>query len=424
MANPGSFIVRYWEPSHTPVLDIRGDVEYIIQYVNNITEKVLRLEELGVSRKLELEALNKIEFLNVELEVLRISELEHEKKGTHFKSLADLVPAKISNALPSGEVTYFNKSWLDYSGMNFEDLRDYGYFNMMHPEEIEDFRVGLANAAQMGIVFESEIRFKDIDGNYRWHLNIASPILNDHGEIIMWTGSTTDIQRLKDEEQRKSDFIGMVSHELKTPLTSIKAYLQLMGLKARKAADESAINTIEKSLNQIKKMTGMIDGFMSVSRLENSKIVIMPINFSLPDLIAEILEDFKHTVTTHRVKFIMDENLDMATADRDRIEQVIKNLINNAVKYSPKGSKVEIRCQLLPKQIHFTVSDSGNGIDADHQKKIFQRYYRVDNDLSRTISGFGIGLYFCAEIIALYNGRIWVESVIGNGSTFHFTLPY
>jgi len=423
ISKPGAFITRYWEPSHTPVLDENGNVQYIIQHANNITEKVLRLAELAESRKIGLNALKKIELLNLELDVLRISELEHEKNERHFRYLADLVPAKISNALPSGEVTYFNKHWLDYSGMSFEDLRDFGYFQMMHPDEIEPFQAGLKHSAETGVPYESEMRFKDINGDYRWHLNIASPVFDDDGKIIMWAGSTTDIQRLKDEEQRKSDFIGMVSHELKTPLTSIKAYLQVMEVKAKNIDDENVQKIIDRSLMQIKKMTSMIDGFMSVSRLESSKIIIAPTGFDLGKLIGEIRDDFKNTVTSHQLVFVNVEDIPELNADRDRIEQVIKNFIANAVKYSPRGTDVIFNCKTEGKEIHFSVSDSGTGIDPIHHQKIFQRYFRIENDLSKTTSGFGIGLYFCSEIIALHKGRIWVESEIGKGSTFHFTLP-
>jgi PAS domain S-box-containing protein len=225
---PGRFITRYWEPSHTPVLGDDGEVIYIIQHANNITEKVLRLSELAESRNLEISALKKIELLNLELDVLRLSELENEKNEKHFRYLADLIPAKISNALPTGEVTYFNKQWLDYSGMSFENLRDFGYHQMMHPDEIAAFQEGLANAANTGVPFESEMRFKDLSGKYRWHLNIAAPILDENRRVVLWVGSTTDIQKLKDEDQRKSDFLSMLSHELKTPVTSIKGYVQII----------------------------------------------------------------------------------------------------------------------------------------------------------------------------------------------------
>src|SRR5690606_25856117 len=135
-----------------------------------------------------------------------IARKQVEKSEQYFRYLADLVPAKISNALPNGEVTFLNKRWLDFAQMSFEDLRDFGYLQMMHPDEVATFQKGLARAAEDGKPYVSEIRFKDTEGNYIWHLNIASPILDEEGRVTMWVGSTTDIQSLKDEEQRKRDF--------------------------------------------------------------------------------------------------------------------------------------------------------------------------------------------------------------------------
>jgi PAS domain S-box-containing protein len=420
---PGKFITKYWEPSHTPVLDAAGEIDYIIQHANNITEKVLRLSELAESRKLELNALKKIELLNLELDVLRISELEHLKNERHFRRLMDLVPAKISNALTSGEVTYFNRHWLEYSGMSFENLRDYGYHQMMHPDEIESFTMGLAESAKSGIPFESEMRFKDLSGKYRWHLNIAAPVLNDEGKMIMWVGSTTDIQKLKEEEQKKNDFIGMVSHELKTPLTSIKAYLQFVVFKARETGDQITKNALEKSLIQVSKMTNMINGFMSVSRLENSKIIIEPSAFVVSQLMREIEEDFKNTTSSHPLIINNSDVEKLIIADKNRVEQVLKNLIGNAVKYSPRGAEIECTYFYTENEITFLVKDSGDGIAIEDQGKIFERYYRIENKISKTTAGFGIGLYFCSEVINRHKGRIWVESNLGNGSTFCFTIP-
>src|SRR5690606_20846414 len=146
-----------------------------------------------------------------------VSRKQAEKSEQHFRSLADLVPSKISNTLPTGEVTFLNKHWLDFAHMSFEDLKDFGYQQLMHPDEIAGFRERLATAAEKGQPYVSEMRFRDTGGNYRWHLNMTAPILDDKGKVVMLVGSATDIQSLKDEEQRKSDFVSMLSHELKTP---------------------------------------------------------------------------------------------------------------------------------------------------------------------------------------------------------------
>ncbi|WP_230383947.1 PAS domain-containing protein [Pedobacter endophyticus] len=358
--------------------------------------------------------------VDITTQVLARKKIEESEK--HFRSLADIVPAKISNALPGGEVTFFNQQWLDYSGMNFEDLRDFGYHEMMHPDEIPEFQRRLKAAAAKGVALEMEMRFKDINGNYRWHLNITSPILDSQGQITMWVGSTTDIERIKEEEQRKDDFIGMVSHELKTPLTSLNAFLQILQRKARNIDDSSSLGPLDRSLSQVKKMTTMINGFLNVSRLEAGKINIDKSSFELGEVMKEIEEEFMIMISSHQIRFSSNGEVQI-NADRDKISQVISNLISNAVKYSPGGSTIWVRSETVDKEIRVSVKDNGMGISAEDQPKLFDRYYRVEGQQMKTIAGFGIGLYLCAEIIYRHAGKIGVESQIGEGSEFWFSIP-
>lgn len=355
--------------------------------------------------------------MDITAQHLAAQKIEDSEK--HFRYLADLVPAKISNALPSGEVTFFNKQWLDYSGMSFEDMRDFGYHAMMHPEEIPDFVEKLGEAAAKGMALESEMRFKDVNGKYRWHLNIASPIINEKGEVTMWVGSTTDIQRIKEEEQRKSDFIGMVSHELKTPLTSLNAYLQVLQARFGKTDDHFTQRSLDQSVKQVKKMTSMINGFLNVARLESSQIAINKSLFDIQELFAEAQEEINPMHTAHSITFACKDAM-WVFADREKIGQVLNNLISNAVKYSKPGTDIVINCNHEPKQVVISVRDSGIGIRPDDLKHVFERYYRAGSQ--GHISGFGIGLYLCAEIIRRHDGKIWAESEINNGSIFYFSL--
>jgi PAS domain S-box-containing protein len=344
-----------------------------------------------------------------------------EESEKHFRYLADLVPAKISNALPTGQVTFFNKQWLEYAGMTFEQMRDFGYHQMMHPEEVPAFQAQLAEAAAKGVATESEMRFRDKDGNYRWHLNIASPILNDKGEIMMWVGSTTDIQRMKDEDQRKSDFISMVSHELKTPLTSMNSYVQVLQKKAAQQGDQLAVGMLDKAAKQANKMTSLINGFLNVSRLETSKIHIELTEFDMADLIKEVEDETAVQGSSHQFIFEPVEKT-VIIADREKIGQVMTNLISNAVKYSPSGTTISIACVTRDGEMTVSVSDQGMGINAEELPRLFERYYRSSNAGDKHIAGFGIGLYLSYEIIKRHNGEIWAESAPGAGSTFYFSL--
>ena len=396
---PGKFIKRYWDLGHTPVLSEDGSIHYIIESANNITQKV----------QAEHETANRL----ANLRVLEMSE-------KHFRHLADLVPAKISNKLPSGEVTFLNKKWLEYTGMSFEDLRDFGYHAMMHPDEIPLFITNLELARINKVSFETEMRFKDFTGKYRWHLNIVSPILDDNGDITMWVGSTTDIQRLKEEEQQKNDFMSMVSHELKTPLTSLKGYLQIMNINMHKCKDLFTTQAVEQSLKQVNKMTKMITSFLNVARLESSQFTITKTLFDMQQLFDEAEAEVVNMYPTHKIIFSCSSSSSIL-ADYDKIGHVITNLIANAAKYSKEGTEINVSCSSDQSQIEVVISDQGFGIKPQDLKHVFERYYRVDTHYG--VSGFGIGLYLCYEIIKLHEGRIWVESEVGIGSDFHFSLP-
>jgi len=246
-------------------------------------------------------------------------------------------------------------------------------------------------------------------------------LFNEEHQPIRLSGVLQDVTELKQDEQRKNDFIGMVSHELKTPLTSLNAYIQILQSKAKKTEDGFTITALEKAYNQGKKMTAMINGFLNVSRLEAGQIHIDKQQFDMALLVKEVEEESTVTITTHEIVFAPVEET-FVNADRDKIGQVVNNFISNAVKYSPPGSTIHVACISVNNTVQVCIQDEGMGIKPEDKEKIFDRYYRV-KDQPLTIAGFGIGLYVSAEIIQRHNGKIWVNSTVGKGSTFCFNLP-
>ena len=259
------------------------------------------------------------------------------------------------------------------------------------------------------------------DHRIRWVRALGNSKMDEEGAFTSFTGVIMDITEQKADEQRKNDFIGMVSHELKTPLTSLNAYLQMLQARARKTDDAFTLNSLDKSVSQVKKMTTMINGFLNVSRLESGKIHIDKRNFDMADLVKEVEEESVVTVTSHKVIFAPVVKT-CVVADRDKVGQVINNFISNAVKYSPLGSTIQIACVTVGNHAQVSVQDEGFGIKPEDQQKLFDRYYRVESNAAH-ISGFGIGLYLCAEIIQRHEGKIWVQSEVGKGSTFYFSIP-
>ncbi|WP_377022440.1 PAS domain S-box protein [Mucilaginibacter angelicae] len=249
-----------------------------------------------------------------------------------------------------------------------------------------------------------------------------SPVKDSRGNIIGLSKIARDITEKKLDETRKSDFIGMVSHELKTPLTSLSAIIQVTNTKLKASGDSFLMNAMEKANQQVKRMTTMINGFLNISRLESGKIHIEKQSFDIGELITDMIDEASLTVGSNQIRFERCPPIEV-NADRDKIGSVISNLISNAIKYSPMAAAVEITCTTRDGQVIVSVKDEGMGIKPEDLGKIFDRYYRVEAAQTRHIAGFGIGLYLSSEIIQRHGGKVWAESEPGAGSTFYFSLP-
>jgi two-component system sensor histidine kinase VicK len=259
------------------------------------------------------------------------------------------------------------------------------------------------------------------NGALKW-LRASGTVQKDHAHTpVRMIGTILDITEDKLNEERKNDFISMVSHELKTPLTSINAYVQVLENRTGKNEDAVAGMLLGKTNKQVAKMTKLINGFLNVSRLESAKIHMEWTKFDMVALFAEVKEDVLASFHSHQIIFEPVQEA-RVLADWDKIGQVINNLVSNAVKYASGGTRINVSCVTKGNWVRVSVSDEGVGISPENLPKLFERYYRVEGAV-QGISGFGIGLYLCYEIISLHKGRIWAESKLGVGSTFHFTLP-
>ncbi|MFD2147473.1 PAS domain-containing sensor histidine kinase [Mucilaginibacter antarcticus] len=305
--------------------------------------------------------------------------------------------------------------------MGIDNTSDHNqYLAAIHPEDLLIRGKAFEKAYDTGRLFY-EVRVKKGD-EIRWVQAEGRVYYENENKPSRILGTLLDITEQKSDEMRKNDFIGMVSHELKTPLTSLTAIIQLANVKLKISDDSFLSGAMEKANTQVKKMTAMINGFLNISRLESSKIQIDRQEINLEDLLEETISEIELTVTSHQIHFERCKPI-MVSADHDKISSVISNLISNAVKYSPKGKDIEVKCIVVDNNAQVSVRDEGMGIKATHIDKLFERYYRVESDHTRNISGFGIGLYLSAEIIQRHDGKIWVESETGIGSTFYFSLP-
>jgi two-component system sensor histidine kinase VicK len=300
-------------------------------------------------------------------------------------------------------------------------------YNSVMSQVTEEYRYMMLKAIKTSVSQGEHFNLEfSITGNsdkkLRWMRATGRIYRDNEGVPVRFSGILMEITEHKLDEIRKNDFIAMVSHELKTPLTSLKAYVQLLGFKAKQSGDMFTIKALTKVEGQVNKMNNMIRSFLDLSRLEAGKLNLEKERFRIDQLVEEIVEEITLTDKSHTILFAACKPLEVF-ADREKIGQVINNLLSNAIKYSPPGTKVVIGCELKPGFVQVSVSDKGVGISKKDSEKLFSRFYRVENTPLKTVSGFGIGLYLSAEIVQRHHGNIWVESEEGKGSVFYFDLP-
>lgn len=249
-----------------------------------------------------------------------------------------------------------------------------------------------------------------------------SPIKDEEGVIIGATTITHDITDRKILERQKDDFLGIASHELKTPVTSIKVYAQMLKQKFEEDGDAVAANQLGKIDTQLDRLTTLINGLLDVTKIESGNLPLSITHFAFDDLVTEVVDMMQFTTRTHLIVIDGKSNA-FLNADRERIGQVLINLLSNAIKYSPKSSSVVVGTSATERELTFSISDSGIGIDALELTRIFERFYRSPLPTHETYPGMGLGLFISAEMIRRHNGQIKVQSEKGAGSTFTVTLP-
>ncbi|TDQ11239.1 PAS domain-containing sensor histidine kinase [Pedobacter metabolipauper] len=264
-------------------------------------------------------------------------------------------------------------------------------------------------------------RLKCKDGTIK-HVLISSNVLTRDGKFIHTRCFTRDITPIVLEEQRKNDFVSMVSHELKTPLTSILSYIQVMLSKYSKSDDTFLSQALSRTESLAKSMTKMINDFLNMSRLEEAKVTLNLERLELHLLIQQVIQEIQLNSHTHNIQF-SHSGIMYISADHAKLGQVLINLISNAIKYSPESSTITVGYEPYGTQVKIYVRDQGIGIQESDQKRLFERFYRVENHATKHTTGFGIGLYLVAEILRYHHTKIEVESSAGKGSTFYFLLP-
>ncbi len=350
---------------------------------------------------------------------LKNEELNDQIK--QFEFVTGFMPVQLWTATTDGNLDYVNQRTLDFFDAIPENIIGPQWILKVHPDDRDGCVEAWTHSLQTGEVYQFEFRLLNGAGEYKWHLARALPFVSD-GKIIKWFGTNTDIDEQKVLHRQKDDFLGIASHELKTPVTSIKAYAQVLGAMLTKEGEHKKADMVLRMDAQVNRLTNLIGDLLDVTKINSGKLQFNRNWFDFNRAVSETVEDLQHT--THRHKLIMEfTETGRVYSDRDRISQVITNLITNAIKYSPYGDTIIIKTQVTDGQAIVSIKDFGIGIPADKIDMVFEQFYRVSGNKQHTFPGLGLGLYISSEIIKREGGKMWVNSVEGKGSDFCFSLP-
>jgi two-component system CheB/CheR fusion protein len=384
--------IKYWSCCNTPIYDDRSEVAYILNTVVDITGEV-KAKEAAIENENRLR-------IAAEAAAFGTWELKLKDQQLIFSPrIAEIFGHPADAALTIADVR---------SQVNRDDLQNIAV--KAYYESVVSGR------------FSYEVRIYWPDGTLHWIKTQGILMYDDKKAPASILGTMLDITESKRDEIRKNDFIAMASHELKTPLTSLKAYIQLLSKKLSHSGDTFVENALSKASQQVNRMTDLIHGFLDLSKLEPGKLKLKIQEFEIGKLIEESVAEISATNHQHVISFATDGKYTVV-ADREKISQVIGNFLSNAIKYSAKGSRIIVSSRKLGNLVEVAVTDEGIGIKASDQKKLFQRFYRVENEKTKNFTGFGIGLYLSSEIIQRHKGTIGVKSKENKGSTFYFSLP-
>jgi two-component system CheB/CheR fusion protein len=270
---------------------------------------------------------------------------------------------------------------------------------------------------------ELEFRLQHPQRGILWMLMRGSYTPHDDRINATLMGSLIDITERKAFEQQKDQFIGIASHELKTPVTSIKAYAEILQEIFADAGDAEHAALMSKLGKQIDRLTGLIHSLLDATMVTGGQLQLNKTSFTLDDLIADTAEVMQHTTASHRFELSLEAGNCAVYGDRERIRQVLINLMSNAIKYSPGADRVVVSSECLGDTVKISIQDFGIGISEEVQPRVFERFFRASDPGIATFPGLGLGLFISAEIVRMHEGIISLTSNKGVGSTFYFTLP-
>lgn len=399
----------------------------------------LRLSLLGLIIGFALYALDRERHLRILSERLTRERIEGVRKTARIESLSELQRERDTNAaLLDGSadgiavvdadlrLVRFNTAMAALCGVSARHALG-GYapavlrFASPAGAPLEDGDHPLAVALRAGSPSTLELKLRLAEGEQRWVSGTFSPIRGDGGLPLVLV-TARDITQQKEMEAMQRDFVSIVSHELRSPLTAIKGFAKTL-LQRDDRLDAATRRSFLATVNeQAERLARLVEDLLQVSRIDAKRLRLEPQEFDLARLVEDLTSQFALKWCDREIKIDSESGM-LVHADRRKVEEVLINLIDNAVKYSPDPAPVVVHIRRADSFIEVGVTDQGFGIAPEEAAGLFQKFQRISTPATRDIGGTGLGLYIVKGLVEAHGGSVWVESVPGTGSTFGFTLP-
>jgi len=339
-----------------------------------------------------------------------------------FKSMANSAPIPLWVSGLDNNSSFFNKAWLKFTGRKLEEESGDGWTAGIYADDLENCAKIYKSAFEKQKKFKMEYRLRRYDGQYRWVQDIGIPHFTKDKIFSGFIGTCVDIHELKEIEHRKDQFIIAASHELKTPLTTLNIYLQLLAEYFKNPSQGKYNSYISGALEQVKKINDLINQLLDLSRIQSGSLDFTCSVFPFDGLVKKIVN--KIQAITPSQKIILNGNTKgVIKGDAERISQALENLLTNASKYSRGSDTIIVELSEDSQHVKVSVTDFGIGIKKEHLSKIFERFYRIPGKKEETFPGMGIGLYLSQRIIRKHGGEIIAESVINKDTKFTIRIP-
>jgi PAS domain S-box-containing protein len=440
----GGFEERFWSAMNSPIFSDEGELLFIINRAEDLTHfvrakaaegkaeegwEMLEIRSEHIQSEIALRAYDRrrAEELRRAHEQLKASEARLRESAERFRFLAESMPQKIFTATASGEVDYFNRQWMEFTGLSFEQIRDWGWTQFIHPDDLEENVRRWKHSLETGQFFELEHRFRRADGEWRWHISRAHAMRDAEGKVMMWIGSNTEIDDVKrahaEAEQAnraKDSFLAALSHELRTPLTPV--LMCAAALERDTAIQPEYREQLGMMRRNVELEARLIDDLLDLTRISRGKLQLDLGPTDIHSLLTHTEQIVRSDARAKDIDLQFDLNATEhhVLGDSGRLHQVFWNILKNAIKFTPAGGRVMVRTiNPATSQIRLEFADTGIGIDPQFAGSVFDPFVQGEVSSESASRGLGLGMSISKTIVELHGGSIdAVSAGPGLGATF------